>query len=445
MYPSADNGPCYLDNVGYAYTLMMPGNAIVYNAGGQFGTPAERGYFPQGGRSDAFGGAYGNTMTNLVNIRNVYAQANNVERWISQQSFAFERQHQSLTLLSNRGDNYYDNETIYVNFPWGSNLVELTGNAAAQCSRAAGKKLTVFNDYFNGPTKVNVSFLPNNGGNHGVLIYGLQSPQGHLTIGGVGTPLPSQVPANFFSLSAHDQAYYNGVDRVTPIDVVQGNSFSIKLTTNAVNLLGSIRDHNADGDNALIKWDGGKWLGGGTLYTTSGSPVYGFMEFGTTNGNSRSPGYLNGNGNGSYFQNVDATQLADGYHYLTVRCFRHRDDGGPAVYTDFKDVILIDRNPPPMVLDSNHPVNGSNNNQDFWFKSVDGTVNNVHVFVDLAAGLSDATILGYVTNDTPANQLDFNMFKHYFAGLSSGTHVFTVVAYRPTGSHSISRFSFKVP
>ncbi len=34
---------------------------------------------------------------------------------------------------------------------------------------------------------------------------------------------------------------------------------------------------------------------------------------------------------GSTTPAVDAAKLAEGYHFLTVRAFRHRDDGGPPV------------------------------------------------------------------------------------------------------------------
>ena len=57
---SHDNGPPPLGNVGYAYTLMMPGNAIVYTNGHEFGTNRS---FPVDGRGDAIGGTYGNKIT----------------------------------------------------------------------------------------------------------------------------------------------------------------------------------------------------------------------------------------------------------------------------------------------------------------------------------------------------------------------------------------------
>ena len=35
-----------------------------------------------------------------------------------------------------------------------------------------------------------------------------------------------------------------------------------------------------------------------------------------------------GGGDGEYIQNVDTSKLSEGYHYITVRAYRHRDEGG---------------------------------------------------------------------------------------------------------------------
>ena len=52
----------------------------------------------------------------------------------------------------------------------------------------------------------------------------------------------------------------HGTTRLSDIHVITADSFQAKLKTVRVNLLGSpdLRDVFADGDNALIKIDGGK-------------------------------------------------------------------------------------------------------------------------------------------------------------------------------------------
>ncbi len=122
---SADSGPPYLSSVAYAYTLMRPGNAIVYFNAGEFGNRS----FPGAGRGDALGGFYGNTITTLVDIRNRYGRGNYKERWIDQNVLVYERQDSAIVGLSNRVDAGYDQRTVNTGFTPGSWLVELTGNA----------------------------------------------------------------------------------------------------------------------------------------------------------------------------------------------------------------------------------------------------------------------------------------------------------------------------
>ena len=43
---------------------------------------------------------------------------------------------------------------------------------------------------------------------------------------------------------------------------------------------------------------------------------------------------------------IDATRLSEGIHFITVRAYRHQPAGSPAVFSDFKKVIYIDRLPP---------------------------------------------------------------------------------------------------
>ena len=143
--------------------------------------------------------------------------------------------------------------------------------------------------------------------------------------------------------------------------MVTSDSFAVQLDTTPVTLPAPfgesvpVRDEHADGDRALLKIDEGMDLNGNAVVdgTTPGSVTYGFEEFADVN----TPGYIyNGGatsapGTGTFEQTIDATQLSEGRHYITVRAFRHRDsatggDGGPAVFTDFRRTIYVDRLPP---------------------------------------------------------------------------------------------------
>jgi hypothetical protein len=48
-------------------------------------------------------------------------------------------------------------------------------------------------------------------------------------------------------------------------------------------------------------------------------------------------------GDGEFRQVIDATRLGDGLHFITVRVYRHQPASSPAVFRDFRKVILIDR------------------------------------------------------------------------------------------------------
>jgi hypothetical protein len=320
-------GP-YLSNVAYAYTLMRPGNAVVYFNAKQFGSRD----FPKDGRGDALGGLYGNTITTLLNIRDTHPGGDYIQRDLEKEILIFERDNSLLVAGSNRLDAGYDSRTVHTDFAPGTALIELTGNAtdpALDPTHDIPPLLVV-----NADGTVNLR-VPRNRNEYGVendkgyVIYGLAGPQGVLSLTNIDHIIPGGTPT----------PATNGTTRLSPIDVISATSFQIRMNTNAVNLLGSFRDHPADGDNALFKIDDGVDVTGhGFVSTTPGAVSYGFQSFLDVH----SPGYFNPDGNGQYVQTVDTSRLSTGMHYLTVRVFRHRSDGGPAVFTDFRVAFVID-------------------------------------------------------------------------------------------------------
>ncbi len=421
-----------LSNVAYAYTLLTPGNAIVYMNGQNAGAT-----FPQDGRGDALGGVYGAAITTLLNIRNTHGSGNFDERLIEKESYAFERDNSMVVLLSNRTDAGYDSRTIMTDFAPGTPLIELTGNASNPAIDPRGDipPLVVVN----ADHTINIRFLRNSSYDanlnsfftgDGYLAYGLSGPQGSLSLSNTAGLVVGQTPSTT----------YNGTQVLTSAYIVRGNTFNVTLNTNAVNLLGSVRDQPADGDNALIKMDGGIPLNGDghVDYTAPNTVSYGFDNFVTVH----SPGYFNSNGNGQYAQTIDATQLADGYHYITVRAFRHRDDGGPLVFTDFKEVIYVDRNKPNSSVTSFNPiVSGTNENRYVDVQSLDGTAGTVNVLMNIGAGLSDAAVLALASGSNQAGQTDVNQFQYGVYGANSGNNAITIVTRRPTGTYNIQRFA----
>jgi hypothetical protein len=427
---SGDNGPPYLDNVAYAFTLTRPGNAIVYFNAQEFGTNRS---FPKGGRGDALGGLYGNAITTLVNIRDTHPYGNFEVRDQEQNVLIYERSNSMLVGLSNRLDAGYDSRTVHTDFAPGTYLIELTGNAASTTIDPNGDIPPLLQVDSSGNVNMRVPRNTNGSGqqtNDGYVIYAPASPQGALTLTNVDHVIPAQTPTTST----------NGTAVLSPVDVVTGNSFQIQLNTSNVNLLGNpaFHDQNANGDNAIFKIDGGiDVTGNGFGSTNPGDASYGFQQFTTVH----NPGYFSANGNGQYVQAIDTSKLSNGMHYITVRAFRHGVGGQPPIFTDFTQAIYIDHGPTVSAIQSFVPtVAGVNQNQTLTVQSTDLLANNVHVFFDLPANLTNAQILSMISNANQANQIDRNLWTYNVTGLTNGNHVATVVSYQIDGNANVQRF-----
>jgi alpha-amylase len=332
---SHDDGGPHLSNVAHAYMLMLPGNTIVYHNAKEFG---ETGNFPQDGRGDALGGLFGNRVTRLLSIRNSHGRGNYHERLSEKELFAFEREGSAVVLLSNRLDAGFDSRTLNVSFEPGTRLVELTGNASDPSIDPNDDIPELIE--VNADHTINVRFPRNvaSGGtahNSGYLIYGLAPPQAPLGIEltGVDRVIAGDIPTSST----------NGTTRLTDLHVIKGDSFQIKMKFVQVNLLGSIRDAFADGDNALFRIDAGvDGNGNGQVdFRTPGTVSYGFEKF--LEKSSPLIGSGSSRGDGEFIQTVDATKLEPGIHFIEVRAFRHRPGGGPVIYSSFKKMIMIER------------------------------------------------------------------------------------------------------
>jgi alpha-amylase len=447
----------FLKNVAYAYTLLRPGNAVVYTNALQFGTGRD---FPNDGKVDALGGFYGETITTLVELRNSHGRGDFHERWVDDafnpngfsNIYVYERENSAVVGLNSRNDSFVETRNgVQTDFDPNTILVELTGNAndpAVDPGNAIRQTLRV-----NGSGQINLSIPSNAGHGRGYVIYGVAPPQGSLSLTNVASTLAGATPT----------AANNGTARLAGIEVITGNSFNVQLNTTPVSLVNPdgpaenpaslVRDVHADGDTAMLKIDGGINLNSmpGVDHVTPGSVVYGFEEFTTA----RSPGYVHsggvnvGTGFGAYTQTIDTTQLAEGRHYITVRAFRHRNaatggDGGPAVFTDFKKTIYVDRLEPEATVVSFAPFAsspGTLQNRDLIVRSLDGTADNMHFFLDLPATMSDSQIMQMVNNGQgDAGDYDRDSFVAGYIGVRTGNHVATVVTIEPTGNTNIQRF-----
>ncbi|WP_197530624.1 hypothetical protein [Bythopirellula polymerisocia] len=432
----------FLKNVAYAYTLMRPGNANVYLNAKQFGENRD---FPNDGKDDALGGFYGDTITKLVEIRNSHGRGNFHERWIDDafnpngfsNIYIYERSNSAIVGLNSRNDAFVETRNgVQTNFAPGSILVELTGNASdptVDPGNVIPETVKV-----NGSGQVNISIPSNDTHGRGFVIYGLATPQGSLSLTNVSSTLQGATPT----------AANNGTARLGSLDVISSDTFQVQLNTTPVSLLDPtsglmVRDFAADGDTAMIRINEGMDLNDlpGIDHPTPGSVSYGFEEFTDT----RIPG-LNNGGNGTYAQTIDTSQLAEGRHFITVRAFRHRDsdtggDGGPAVFTDFKRAIYVDRFAPESSIVSFNPYGSAPEDLDLVVASIDQTADAVHVLLNVGASKNDAQILSMVNGANKASSVGGGQFKYGFNNVVEGNHVATVVMYEPTGSYTIRRFA----
>jgi alpha-amylase len=447
--------PFALEHVAQAYTLMMPGNTVVYFNGRQFGNNRD---FPKLGRGDALSVGRGSVLTRLLAARTTHGRGDYAERWDGTDGlFAFERRGSALILLSNRGDAGFDSRTLtQVDFPPGTLLTELSGNAADRIvnpdrggSADIPEVIRVFEE--NGSVKVNVRFqrpaTMSNAGRFnfhgkGLLVYGLPTPQSDRGI--ELTNVAAVLPGN--GAPANDRE--NGMRRQSDMSVIRADSFTVGLRTKPVRLLGSnaLRDVNADGDEALLRLDGGIDLNrnGVVDFRTPGTTEYGFERFVSK----RSP--LIGNhdvqgprGDGEFKQSVDARLLSEGVHFVTVRAYRHQPAGRPAVFAEFKKVIYVDRLPPQSAIES---VGSNGAEHEIRIRSTDLTAERLHVYAGLPATTQESDILAMAAaGKGRCEQIDRALFRTVLRDLQTGNATFTIVTFEPTGTHKVERLTAIVP
>jgi len=448
--------PFALEHVAQAYTLMMPGNTVVYFNGREFGDNRD---FPKPGRSDALSVGRGSLLTRLLEARASHGRGNYAERWDGTDGlFAFERSGSALVLLSNRGDAGFDSRTLSnVGFRPGQILVELSGNADDPAvnplrggNRDIPQVLRVFEE--GGVRKVNVRFQrPSTMGlngqlnfhGRGLLVYGLATPESKagLEVVAKTETLPGQLdPAN-------DRE--NGLRRQTDITVVRNDKFEVRLRTAPVRLLGSddLRDVDADGDQALLRVDGGRDVNGNGRvdFRAPGTTEYGFERFVTKSRPLIGNNNVNGpRGDGEFRQAIDATRLEEGLHFLTARAYRHRTDGGPAVFRDFKKVVYIDRTPPVAAIAAARRLPGGKVQLDV--ASRDATADSMHVLTNVPAGLDDAGVAALVKDGRGrCARIDRALFRLELDGLAAGKATVTVVTFEMTGTRNVQRLVVQVP
>lgn len=429
-----------LDNVAHAWVLMRPGNAYVYYRSNEFDRSNNPNFFLKQGRGDALGGQFGNIITNLVDLRNSYGRGNFQERWIDNSGnpslksavYIFERAGSAYVGLNVGFNPGAVTRTVNTNLPNGTWLEEVTGNwqdPSGQVRR--------YTQVTGGQVAIDVPWNNAGNGNKGYTIYGLPLPRGAMSV--------SQTNNTSFGTFGNESGApaANGTLLISSIDVVTTDQFKVRLNTTPVTVGTGFRDTLADGDRAMFKVNDGSIDGNnnGILDFPSSSAAnatkYGFENFITLN----QPGFSNG-GTGTYEQVIDATDLAEGYNHITVRAWRKQGTNESEVFKDFRRTVYVDRLDPVSTVDSTdiYPYQASNQSRDIRIKSVDGTADNVHIFLDLGAALTESQILALVNGGNKSDRIDADLFGKRFDSVGSGNHVVTSVTYEPSGNYSVQRF-----
>ncbi|HPF39983.1 MAG TPA: hypothetical protein P5081_11000 [Phycisphaerae bacterium] len=368
---SHDNSFGLDDTVAQAYTLLRPGPAVVYHNALEFGVP---GFPAPDSRLDAIG-LGGSRITTLVKIRNQYGRGYffplNGNR---DDVLAFTRRSPGsednvLVGLNDSNATGFDSVSITTAFPSGTRLHELTGNAASPIvdpNNDIPEVITV------GSGGVISNFrVPRNSSTaqashrNGYVIYGPAVPTGTLSVDNATTIVAPADPA-----STPDPQ-----QRVNPVTIITSATFDILLQTQQTDP----SDPNTD-DAAVFRIDSGfvDYNQNGNVDHLDPSAVdYGFEDF-----DQSSPRFTGGTG--TYRQTIDASQLGDGYHYITVRAYRHRPGGTQPLFGEFRMVIFVDAEAPAFQLTA--PTATCDNDilstpVDFVVEAI-GNVDDVYVFVD---------------------------------------------------------------
>src|SRR5206468_1523945 len=174
---------------------------------------------------------------------------------IDKDTLVFERTKSIVNGYNNRLDNGYDARTVQTSFNSGTHLIELTGNATA--ITVDPNQATNGGDIYdavtvNGSGQITIRIPRNrnaNGVEHdkGYVIYGPATPRGTLSFSNVARTIAGGTPT----------ASTNGTTRLASIDIVKANSFDVSLQTDTFNLPDGFHDVDAEGDAALVRFDGG--------------------------------------------------------------------------------------------------------------------------------------------------------------------------------------------
>lgn len=406
----------------FAYLLMRTGLPKIYHNARGFLTRTS-GFWPREGSPEALGldrdlDGNNDTLTKLVGLHNRYCRGAWDVKVLEADVICFERHSGGLTnVVCGANDSYsngYDQRTFVTRYPQGTRLVELSGNATDATvdpnndifdtvTVAAGGNVTI-----RVPRNRNVNGVEHN---RGYVIYAQVTPPGAYSI---VSGLTSTVPPDGISVQPTRR-------RLSPVNVVSGNSFTIQLQTQNDATEGALDD------SAIYRFNRGFYGANvGTNGTAASEPsgeFSGYENFVTA----RSPRI--GGGTGLYQQVVDTSTLVEGMNYLSVIAFRQRAGGTSPIYSEWRDVVYVDRVAPTLNVDP-FTADCAFGDASVVIRNPDQTAGNVYCIVDLPIG----SPLPALNGSNQAFNLDRGVFALTLTSIPSGAHTITLVSQEIVGS-----------
>ena len=411
----------------HAYMLMRPGRAIVYH--NSRGVPRSSGFFPREGIPSALGWNPSTTMlddtvTKLVQLRNQvghgqYFQLNGNVSDLLVYERAFNGQANCLVALNDRFDSGSLTVTVNTSYPQGTRLHEMTGNAADPQVDATNSIPELIIVGAGGSVNL---VVPNNrtgslDHGKGYLIYAEALPSAAVTfIGADGT------------IDADPTTFPDFMQRLNDATVITDDSFEIRVQTTQTDA----EDPNND-DNALFAFDQHNTdsnNNGGIDIPVSSSVIGGYEFFETLN----APLFGSGNGFGLYRQTIDATQMSEGFHYLSVIVFRHRNAGTTPIFREVRKVIYVDRQSPEVSLEQAGLVT-EDDRPLFRVNLHDRTAKAIHMFLNLPGGVDPLTLVDNSNRVIPFDRFTYNYT--FDLSLNDGPNTITVVAIEDSGNATV--------
>ncbi len=418
-----------------AFLLMRPGRTIVYHHGR--GVPRSGGFFPREGIPNALGhepigNTLDDTMTNLVQLHNQigigeYNQLNSSISDVLVYERATNGMANCLVAVNDRFDAGVNTITVTTQYAAGTRLHEQTGNASdatVDPTNAIPQVLVVGSG---GQVTLTVPRnVSTTGTEHGrgFVVYSEALPNGTLTVSNQSGVVPAD--------PAHFPPFFR---RLNAIPVVSADTFRITLATSQADS----QDPNTD-DNALFKIDAGvvdRNGSGGDDFPWVNPVLRGYEQFLTIN----APTFGSGGTTGTYSQDIDATGLDEGFHYISTIAFRHRPAFASPLFREWREVVYIDRLEAPLdVPGLGEPL--TDPSFEFRILNPDRTVTGVHTFLDLDS-TDDPVAMASVFN--AATKWDRSEWRRAFdAPMSDGLHRLTVVAFEHSGRATVVELPFQV-